>query len=584
MSKKLHISPDLALPLDAVTQTFAVLAKRRVGKTYTASVLAEEMVAAGLPFVALDPTGAWWGLRSSADGQHEGLPVVIIGGQHGDIPLEPTAGKVIAELVVDHPGFYVLDLSATESDAEQDRFATDFATRLYRYKEKHRDPLHLFIDEADSFAPQKPFKGQERMLGAFEALVRRGGIRGIGMTLITQRPAVLNKNVLTQCECLIVLQMTAPQDQDAIDDWVRRNGTKEQRDTLMASLASLQRGEAWVWSPAWLEAFKLIHVRERHTFNSSATPKAGEKAISPQHLAPVDLEQLRDKIASTIEKAKAEDPAELRRQIAELQKQLKARPVQATGPLQGVQPKVETKIEYVDRPVLNGELPRLEKAVQDLAAIGSQFVTAGDRVVAVGNQVVSAAHEISGAIGKFQSRPALPVRSTPAPRLAPAKPPTRSATPPGEVTLRGGERAIMTAVAQYPDGVTREQLTVLTGYKRSSRDTFIQRLAGRGLVIIYRDKLNATEFGIESLGSDFQPLPTGAALIDYWRNRLTGGERAVFEVLVRAYPNEVSRDALGEEIGYKRSSRDTYIQRLQARQLVTTQRNAVRASDELFRS
>ncbi len=59
--------------------------------------------------------------------------------------------------------------------------------------------------------------------------------------------------------------------------------------------------------------------------------------------------------------------------------------------------------------------------------------------------------------------------------------------------------------------------------------------------------------------------------------------QAAFEVLVEAYPNEVSRDALGEAIGYKRSSRDTYIQRLQARQLVTTQRNAVHASDELFR-
>ena len=96
----LKISKELALPLDAITQTFAILAKRRIGKTYTASVMAEEFVANSLPFVALDPTGAWWGLRAAADGKSEGLPVVIIGGDHGDVPLEPTAGKVIADLVL----------------------------------------------------------------------------------------------------------------------------------------------------------------------------------------------------------------------------------------------------------------------------------------------------------------------------------------------------------------------------------------------------------------------------------------------------------------------------------------------------
>ena len=125
---------------------------------------------------------------AAADGKAEGLPVVIIGGEHGDVPLEPTAGKVIADLVVDHPGCYVVDLSSTESNAEQDRFACDFAERLYRRKNKVRTPLHLFVDEADAFAPQRPLPGQQRMLGAFEALVRRGGIRGIGTTLITQRP------------------------------------------------------------------------------------------------------------------------------------------------------------------------------------------------------------------------------------------------------------------------------------------------------------------------------------------------------------------------------------------------------------
>jgi hypothetical protein len=41
---RLHLAPDFNLPLEAVTQTFAILAKRGVGKTYTALVLVEELV------------------------------------------------------------------------------------------------------------------------------------------------------------------------------------------------------------------------------------------------------------------------------------------------------------------------------------------------------------------------------------------------------------------------------------------------------------------------------------------------------------------------------------------------------------
>lgn len=95
---------------------------------------------------------------------------------------------------------------------------TDFAERLYH---KNRQPLHLVLDEADAFAPQRPMKGQERLLGAIEDLVRRGRARGIGVTLVTQRAAVLNKDVLTQAEVLVALRTIAPQDREAINAWIR---------------------------------------------------------------------------------------------------------------------------------------------------------------------------------------------------------------------------------------------------------------------------------------------------------------------------------------------------------------------------
>jgi len=120
----LTLGPGLVLPVEAVTETFAILAKRGAGKTYTAAVLVEEMMSAGLPVVIIDPVGVWWGLRSSADGTAEGLPVVIFGGDHADLPLAETTGELLADLVVDEPVPAVLDLSTLSKSAAR-RFMTD---------------------------------------------------------------------------------------------------------------------------------------------------------------------------------------------------------------------------------------------------------------------------------------------------------------------------------------------------------------------------------------------------------------------------------------------------------------------------
>src|SRR5271154_3060174 len=59
-----------------------------------------------------------------------------------------------------------------------------------------------------------------------------------------------------------------------------------------------------------------------------------------------------------------------------------------------------------------------------------------------------------------------------------------------------GELRILAAIAQHKSGVTREQLTVLTGYKRSSRTTYLQRLRSEGWIEAHGTMLHATSAGI----------------------------------------------------------------------------------------
>ena len=125
----LSIAPNLKLPEEAVTETYAILGKRGSGKTTTTRVLTEELLHVGLPALILDPTGVWWGLRTSADGDGDGYPVIIFGGDHADVPLEETSGSLIADVVVTRRISAVLDLSGLSKSGTR-RFCTDLLERL----------------------------------------------------------------------------------------------------------------------------------------------------------------------------------------------------------------------------------------------------------------------------------------------------------------------------------------------------------------------------------------------------------------------------------------------------------------------
>jgi hypothetical protein len=321
VTSELKISPSLSLPLQAVTETFAILAVKRAGKSNAAVVMAEEMYDAGVPWVAIDPKGDWWGVRAAGDGQAPGLSVLVFGGLHGDVPLEPTAGRLVADLVAEERVTCVLDVSEM-TKADQRRFLTDFADRLYR---RNTEPLHVFCEEADEYIPQRVMGEAAKLVGAFETLVKRGGFRGIGVTLITQRSASLNKDVLTQAGTLIAMRTPSPQDRKAVLAWIDYHAAS--RDVI-DELPQLDAGEAWVFSPQWLRTLTKIRFRRRRTFDSGATPTVGGKPKPPARLADVDLAAIKEAMAETIERAKADDPKELRKQIAELQRHRCPEPVE----------------------------------------------------------------------------------------------------------------------------------------------------------------------------------------------------------------------------------------------------------------
>ncbi|MDR3406359.1 MAG: hypothetical protein P4L99_27995 [Chthoniobacter sp.] len=556
----LKLCDELILPLDIITMRIAIYGTSGAGKTAFGRLLAEKIHDAGHRFCAIDLKNDWWGLKSSADGAHGAIPVVVFGGPRRDVQLFDDAGATVADTIASIGQSAIVDLDAL-SKGKQLKFVTAFLERLY---DVNREPLMLLADEADRYAPQKAMSVEANIsLGAAEDICRRGRKRGIGSTWLTQRTAVLNKNVADICDMTVVFRTPGSRDLKELEDRVARVADKDQVREVMRLAPGLADGQAIFLSshpklrdclPAGARPVQLPLPR---TFDSSSTPGVGKRRVEPKVLAKADLAEIEKQMAAQVERAKAEDSTALRRELADLKRDY--------AKLQQTAAKSTAPVKTVDRPVLkDGQLARAEKLC--------------DRLVAISGLIVGAVSAVKNAnMQNNLHKMHIPARAAAPPVSRPPQPDRVHG--PG---LGAGERRCLVAIAQHTSGVTAEQLTILTGYKKSSRNTYLQRLTSAGLAEKTRDRIVATEAGVAELGRDYERLPTGIALQDYWLGRLSGGEKAILQYVLNAHPTGADPDEMGESLGYKKSSRNTYLQRLQARELVTRNGGLLYAADQFF--
>ena len=174
------------LPIVALDERLAIVGTSGSGKTYAAKGLVEQLLEASARVCVVDPLGVWWGLRAGADGATPGYPVVVFGGRHADVALDESMGAALGQLVGTRSLACVVDLSELGSGAARRRFMAGFAEALY---ETNREPLHLVLDEADLWAPQRPLPEANALLGRIEEIVRRGRGRALIPLRNTHTPA-----------------------------------------------------------------------------------------------------------------------------------------------------------------------------------------------------------------------------------------------------------------------------------------------------------------------------------------------------------------------------------------------------------
>lgn len=349
---------SVQIPINAATKTFAILAKRGAGKTYTAAVMAEEFAKNNIPFVVIDPIDVWWGLRLAANGRDKGLPVVVFGVQHEDILLNREMGRQIAQAIIKDNVSCVINTFGLPKAAQRHLLA-EFADELLNI---NNTPRHIFIEEAHEFLPQRVFGGLGVVFNAVSNLVVMGRNRGLGVTLINQRAATINKDVLTQIDTLLAFQNTSPQDRKALQEWVEYHSAEGDFKKFMDSLPSLPKGEGWIWSPEFMGIFERIKIRKRETFHPDRE-KLGDTFVMPE-LDQIDIQGFISNFTSLQEKPQKKDGSN---KHAEIFQGLPKFSASVTDKMvQDIRNEYESKLIAKD-----GEIQRLQKIITAVQRIVS---------------------------------------------------------------------------------------------------------------------------------------------------------------------------------------------------------------------
>lgn len=549
----IHIGKVKVPLLDYAVSCTAILGIRDSGKTVTAKGIAEQLLDHHIPIVVFDAVGKWRWLKTPAPGGR-GYKVVVAGGRSPDLPLTIHSVEEIVRSSIREKIPLIIDLYSPKLSKGDWRQIVQKAIRIIHYEAD--GVAHVFLEEAAEYVPQKVQDGVT--YAEVEKLARMGGNASVGITLINQRSQEVNKAVLDLSHNLILGCQTGNRAIEAVEKWMDRL-SPETAEAVTSSLPQLKSGQAWVWTrtnPVDPSLQQMPMCRSLHP--DRRTPEVvlkSAQAIDTDEF----VSKLKDSIPKIVEEAKANDPAELRREIVRLKRELEKR-----------QP--ETRIENVEVPVLTEK--EFFKWNESAVAVVDNC---NELIVQLKQFKLFPPHAPTAAVRKVAGPPAM---SRPVVRSNPARATSDNGT------LGGGMRRMMTALAQRSP-LTDKQLGVRAGmsYRSGTFGTYLAELRTNGFIAGDRNALAPTQAGIDALGS-YEPLPEGQELLDYWlaHPKTNGKIRVMLLVLAQAYPRTVTDEELGEkaEISSESGTFGTYLSTLRKLELVTGKRDALKASDEFF--
>ena len=248
--KSINVADKLQLPKSYITDCDFISGIRGYGKSYCVNVIEEQMMLNNWPFIVIDPMGIHYSLRQEFD------KLLILGGEHGDYK---NHALVYGGMKYDINT--VIDLSG-ETLEEQRFICGVILNGLKDLQIEIKKPIKVIIEECDIFIPQGG--GNKECKDAIKWLARKGRQYGVGMTLICQRYASVDKEVVTQVDNFLMFRTRYVNDLNNIKKMVDVDGIN--------ALKSTRQGQCLCHSP-YYEG--IINVNKRICKHAGDTPELG---------------------------------------------------------------------------------------------------------------------------------------------------------------------------------------------------------------------------------------------------------------------------------------------------------------------
>jgi predicted nuclease with TOPRIM domain len=328
----------------------------RFGKTWTARRIVEQIFGK-TGIIIVDVEGEYATLRDK-------YPLLIIG---KDVPLIPESAEFLADQVLEHDLSCIIDGSDPQLDvAAFQEFIARFIERFIAIETKARKPFLWILEEADELSPETGI-ARSICLGQIRKLVKKGGKRGLGTIVLTQRPAFVSKFVISQCPNKIIGRTEWPDDLAVLRKFGRipeKYADPESRD--QHALKNLEKGQFYV-AGDFVAKDTLVKVGPVETKHLGSTPEIIPPA--PKELKQI-LQQLSERLPSIIQEKLApavpkvaEIEARLREKFeAQWQARLGRKEKELSGVKNRLESKYETEIADLRR--------KLEEAVRQAAVKG----------------------------------------------------------------------------------------------------------------------------------------------------------------------------------------------------------------------
>lgn len=372
------------IPLvDYAVSGSAILGIRDSGKTVTAKGIAEQLLDHDIPIIVFDAVGKWRYLKLAGDGKRgRGYKVVVAGGRDGDLPLNPHSVSEIVRASIKENIPLIIDLYDPKLSKADWRRIVQQSIRIIHYE--NEGIRHVFLEEAAEYCPQKVYDGET--FAEVEKFVRMGGNASVGLTLINQRSQEVNKAVLDLCQNLILGCQIGNKAIEAVEKWVDRL-SPDIAQQVTKSLPKLKAGEAWVWTKSNPD---LPH-REQLPMCRSLHPdrRTPEKSLAASKRADVGtfVSRLSSVLPKIAEEAKANDPRELKKEVAALKAQLAAT---ASATPAAAKP----EIHRVDVPVISdSHLERIARAEEKVSSVVANAIERIEKVASDHRDALVAAVE-----------------------------------------------------------------------------------------------------------------------------------------------------------------------------------------------